>query len=62
MKKFYKIYYSWNKRKYVPLIQLKGNWLEKLGFKIGDIVEIECDDNIITIKKSSKLSSWNKNY
>jgi len=54
MKKNHKIYYSWNNKKYVPLIQIRGEWLERLGFKIGDTVEVEYDDNKIVIKKSPK--------
>lgn len=57
MKKNYKIYSIWNNKKYVPLLQLKGEWLEKLGFKIGDTVEIEYDKDIITIKKSPQTEA-----
>lgn len=40
----------------VPEIRLEGKWLERLGFKSGNEVEIEQKKNklIITIKKEKK--------
>ncbi|WP_458785184.1 SymE family type I addiction module toxin [Vallitalea sediminicola] len=37
-----------------PLIRLQGKWLEKLGFNIGDKVQVTCDKEqlIIKIKKA----------
>ncbi|WP_428228511.1 SymE family type I addiction module toxin [Flavobacterium sp.] len=56
-----KIYEKRQTRKYyktvaIPEINLKGKWLEKLGFKIGLMVNIEQKENklIITIEKEQK--------
>ena len=32
-----------------PTIMLKGKWLEKLGFKIGDYISVSCEDGKLTI-------------
>lgn len=52
MKRNLKIYYSYNQDNKNPLIMLKGKWLEKLGFQIGDRIEVECKKDKIVIKKS----------
>lgn len=52
MKRNLKIYYTYNKEKIYPLIMLKGAWLEKLEFQVGDKIEVECKKNKIVIKKS----------
>jgi len=52
MKRNLKIYYSYTDYNKNPLIMLKGKWLEKLGFNIGDRIEVECKKNKIVIKKS----------
>ena len=41
----------------VPVIRLEGKWLERLGFKSGNEVEIELKKNklIITVKKEKKV-------
>ena len=31
---------KWN----IPTIILKGDWLEKLGFECGDIIEVKCEN------------------
>ncbi|UTN03823.1 type I toxin-antitoxin system SymE family toxin [Flavobacterium bizetiae] len=53
-----KIYKKYQTRKYhktvsIPEINLKGKWLEKLGFKIGLMVNIEQKEHklIITVEK-----------
>lgn len=35
----------------VPQIRFEGIWLEALGFSVGDKVQLDCEDNKITIKK-----------
>jgi toxic protein SymE len=56
-----KIYEKHQMRKYykivtIPEIILKGKWLEKLGFKIGLMVNIEQMENklIITLDREGK--------
>jgi len=33
----------------VPEIRLEGHWLDKLGFKKGDMVKVKMQDNKLTI-------------
>ena len=49
-----KVHYSSQGENYthVPTIMLKGKWLEKAGFKIGDYVEVECEGDRITLTKT----------
>ena len=47
-----KVYYSSSNYEEVPTIILKGKWLEKAGFNIGDYVEVECDGDKITLVKT----------
>ena len=35
--------------KATPTIMLKGQWLEKLGFGIGDFISVTCEDGRIII-------------
>ena len=37
------------KYKPTPTIILKGQWLQNFGFKIGDTVEIKCEEGKIVI-------------
>lgn len=37
-------------KKYIPSIDLKGFWLEKFGFKIGDVIMIDVENEQINIK------------
>ena len=39
--------YRYNK--FVPEIILRGNWLEKIGFKEGDRVNVKCEKHRIII-------------
>lgn len=47
-----KVYYSSGSNEEVPTIILKGKWLEKAGFNIGDYVEVECSGDLITLTKT----------
>lgn len=47
-----KVYYSSGSSEEVPTIILKGKWLEKAGFSIGDYVEVECNGGTITLTKT----------
>lgn len=33
----------------VPMVMLKGKWLEQLGFAIGDFVSVSCENGKIII-------------
>lgn len=35
--------------KSVPMLRVSGLWLEELGFKTGDFVQIKCEDGQLTI-------------
>ena len=37
------VYYHYAGNKSVPLIRLQGYWLENLGFKIGECIEVNYD-------------------
>ena len=52
-----KVYYSSGSNEEVPTIILKGKWLEKAGFMIGDYVEVECDGDKITLVKTTPPES-----
>ena len=43
-----KTYYNKNNR---PMIILQGKWLEDLGYKVGDKIEVKIIKDKITIKK-----------
>jgi hypothetical protein len=43
-----KIYYNRNNK---PMIILQGDWLEKIGYKIGDKIEVKIIKDKIAIKK-----------
>ena len=34
----------------VPKIQLEGKWLDRLGYKVGDLLLVECDNSGIHIR------------
>lgn len=57
--------YQGNGRDYAPVpeIRLKGKWLESLGFSIGDIIQADCENEQITIRKPDKNTeeAGNKN-
>lgn len=40
-----------------PMIRLQGKWLEELGFKIGDRVEVTLSENRIVITKTESTIS-----
>ena len=49
MKVYSKFYRSG--RKYRPQIRLEGEWLQNVGFYIGDNISVVCEDNMLVIKK-----------
>ena len=50
-----KVYYNFGyKEEYIPCIKLTGKWLEKLGFKIGDKINLIKDNDIIILMKADK--------
>lgn len=52
-----KVYYTWGTKEEVPLIKLIGKWLKKLGFNIGDTMQLIKDKNIIILIKEDKQKS-----
>lgn len=43
------------KYKNTPTIILKGIWLEKFGFEIGEEIEVKCEkDRLLIVKKSTE--------
>lgn len=43
------------KYKNTPTIILKGMWLEKSGFEIGEEIEVKCEkDRLLIVKKSGE--------
>ena len=43
------------KYKNTPTIILKGMWLEKSGFEIGEEIEVKCKkDRLLIVKKSAE--------
>ena len=44
---------SWGKEKIVPQLLISGVWLERSGFKAGDIVTITINQNELIIKNAS---------
>ena len=43
------------KYKKTPTIILKGMWLEKSGFEIGEEIEVKCEkDRLLIVKKSAE--------
>lgn len=39
--------------KIVPFINISGLWLEKAGFNVGDIVELDVTDGKIVIRRTT---------
>ena len=44
------LYPSPSSRKPVPAVRVQGKWLEEIGFRIGDRVEIYEDRETVTIR------------
>lgn len=51
--KVYEQSMSGSNYKPVPTIILKGQWLKDAGFGVGEYVEINCDDDKITLTKTT---------
>lgn len=45
---------SGKKQNSVPKILLQGQWLETLGFTIGDKITVDCRQNELIIKKQAE--------
>lgn len=39
-------------KKYTNFIQIKGEWLKKCGFNLGDLVKVTANKNQIVIEKN----------
>ena len=40
-----------NGKQQVPRIQLQGQWLEALGYHVGDKIDVQCTNDTIIINK-----------
>lgn len=45
---------SRKKQNFIPKILLQGQWLETLGFTIGDKITVDCRQNELIIKKQTE--------
>ena len=36
-----------------PTIIMKGQWLEEFGFKVGEKIEVQCEDGRLIITKAA---------
>ena len=54
MKRTQKITYKPGDRKEKPMIRISNRWLFQYGFDIGEKIEVEYADGIITIRRSQK--------
>ena len=41
--------------KRTPVITLKGQWLEELGFMRGTPITVHCEDGVLTITRTDEL-------
>ena len=39
----------------IPVITLKGKWLEELGFEKGMPITVHCEDGVLTITRTDAL-------
>lgn len=55
MKRQLKVYYGFHRKSYKkhPVIHLAGNYLTKIGFNTGDIIEVTLFENVVTIRKNN---------
>lgn len=40
------------------MIMLKGNWLQKLGFEIGDYISVICENGKLVISLDEQRLEW----
>ena len=41
----------WNRGRNVPWLNIRGLWLERAGFQVGDPIEITVENGVLTVKK-----------
>ncbi len=46
--------------KTVPTIVLKGQWLQELGFEIGDFISVKCEDGKLVITQDAERMDMDK--
>ena len=44
----------------IPTIMLKGMWLKKAGFDVGDYISVTCEDGKIVIAKDTERAAINQ--
>jgi toxic protein SymE len=42
---------KWYSGRNVPWLNIRGLWLERAGFHVGDAIEISVENQVLTIKK-----------
>ena len=54
-----KVYYGHHGPPYKqhPVIRIAGNYLAKLGFKVGDEIEVSMEANVLTVRKVIKQNA-----
>ena len=53
--KVYKAPLGLNGKQQVPRIQLQGQWLEALGYHVGDKIDVQCTGDMIIINKMKTI-------
>lgn len=57
-----KVYGGTNKSyQTIPQIKFEGQWLEALGFSVGDKIQLDCEENKITITKAGNVPTSSGN-
>ncbi|MFB6455604.1 SymE family type I addiction module toxin [Chitinophaga sp. Hz27] len=41
----------WNHGRNVPWLNIRGLWLERAGFQVGDAIEITVENGVLIVKK-----------
>lgn len=53
--KVYKAPLGLNSKQQIPKIQLQGQWLEALGYHVGDKIDAQCTNDTIIINKMKTI-------
>ncbi|MBP1765046.1 MAG: symE [Firmicutes bacterium] len=50
IKRILTVYYIYQNDKMVPLVRLRGKWLQELGFEPGDKIEVAAKKGVLLIR------------
>lgn len=53
--KVYKAPLGLNSKQQIQKIQLQGQWLEALGYHVGDKIDVQCTNDMIIINKMKTI-------